>query len=142
MEPARLDQALVESSLQALPHWSGDTESISRTVPVTAGQAEQLLEAVATSAKAMNHDPEVEQTEGQVRFALTTHSAGGVTALDIAMASHINDLVAQATGVPAEHPQHAVPYPSADDGAEVGNEPWRPQGEEDIVNRGLGRIPD
>jgi 4a-hydroxytetrahydrobiopterin dehydratase len=141
VEPARLDQALVESSLQALPQWSGDTESISRTVPVTAGQADQLLEAVAASAKAMNHDPAVEQTEGQVRFVLTTHSAGGVTALDVAMASHINDLVAQATGVPAEHPQRAV-ADTTDDEADAGGGTWPDGHEQDIVNRGLRRMPD
>ena len=41
--PERLDQALVESSLRALPEWTGDVTSISRTVSVTDAQADELL---------------------------------------------------------------------------------------------------
>jgi 4a-hydroxytetrahydrobiopterin dehydratase len=140
--PDRLDQALVESSLEALPHWSGDTESISWTVPVTAQQADELLAAVAESAQAMNHDPDIERSAGHVRFVLTTHSAGGVTAMDIAMASRIDDLVAQATGIPAEHAHHSVAAPTEPDGAEPGSKPWQEAQGEDIVNRGLRRMPD
>jgi 4a-hydroxytetrahydrobiopterin dehydratase len=136
--PERLDQALVESSLQGLPEWTGDTTRISRTVAVTDEQAEQLLSTMAESARAMNHDPDVERTPGELRIDLTTHSAGGVTALDIAMASHINDLVAHATGGPAEHFIHDVPDPEAVDPSQY------PQGgEEDLVQRGLSRrLPD
>jgi len=140
--PDRLDQALVESSLKALPHWSGDSESISWTVPVTAQQADELLAAVAESARAMNHDPDIERGEGQLRFVLTTHSSGGVTAMDIAMASRIDDLVAQATGIPAEHAHHAVADPDEVKGSDQGSEPWQETEGDDVVDRGLRRMPD
>ena len=85
----------------------------------------------------MNHDPDLDRTEGQLRIDLTTHSAGGVTSLDIAMASHINDLVAQATGGPAEHIPAVEPEPEAVDVSKD------PQGAEDpLVRRGLRRMPD
>jgi 4a-hydroxytetrahydrobiopterin dehydratase len=135
--PERLDQALVESSLRALPDWTGDVTSISRTVSVTDAQADELLVMLAQSARAMNHDPDLDRTEGQLRIDLTTHSAGGVTSLDIAMASHINDLVAQATGGPAEHIPAVEPEPEAVDVSKD------PQGAEDpLVRRGLRRMPD
>ena len=138
MTTDRLSPDLVQSSLQALPHWGGDADSISSTVPVTDAQADGLLAAVAESARAMNHDPDVERTPGELRIDLTTHSAGGVTALDIAMASHINDLVAHATGGPAEHVSHEVPEPEAVDVSE-----YPQDDEEDLVRRGLSRrMPD
>ncbi len=135
--PDRLDQAIVDSSLQALPEWTGDTLSISRTVPVTPDEADRLVASLDESARAMNHDPEVERGDGELRIVLTTHSAGGVTALDIAMASHINDLVAQATGGPAEHVHHAAPEPSED--VDVSAEPHA--GAEPLVQRGIRRMP-
>ncbi len=134
--PDRLDSKLVESSLRALPEWSGDTTAISRTVSVTDAQAEQLLGSLAESARAMNHDPDIERSEGSLRIDLTTHSAGGVTALDIAMASHINDLVAHATGGP---PEHAAAHEVQVEAVDVSEQPG---GEDDLVNRGLSRAPD
>lgn len=135
--PERLDQKLVESSLRALPEWSGDTTAISRTVSVTDAQAEELLGSLAESARAMNHDPDIERSDGSLRIDLTTHSAGGVTALDIAMASHINDLVAHATGGPAEHASaHEVQVEALDPSKQpIG-------GEQDLVDPGLRRAPD
>ena len=113
--PDRLDQKLVESSLRALPEWSGDTTAISRTVSVTDAQAEQLLGSLAESARAMNHDPDIERSDGSLRIDLTTHSAGG----------------------PAEHvAAHEVQVEAVD----VSEQPSG--GEEDLVNRGLRRAPD
>ena len=130
--PDRLDDALVKSSLQALPYWTGDTAGITRTVSVTDAQADQLLGSLAESARAMNHDPDIERSDGQLRIDLTTHSAGGVTALDIAMASHINDLVAHATGGSAEHiAAHEVEAEALDTSQDPEG------GEEDLVRRGL-----
>jgi 4a-hydroxytetrahydrobiopterin dehydratase len=135
--PDRLDQALVESTLKALPDWTGDTSGISRTVSVTDAQADQLIGSLAESAKAMNHDPDIERTDGQLKIDLTTHSAGGVTALDIAMASHINDLITRATGTSADHIQaHEV-------ASEVVDVSKERHGEQDLVDRGLStRMPD
>jgi 4a-hydroxytetrahydrobiopterin dehydratase len=109
--PERLDGALVESSLQALPHWTGDTASISRIVQVVGSEADELLRSMAEAGDAMDHHVDTERTDTGLRIVLSTHSAGGVTELDIAMASRIEDLVAQATGVPAEHVQHSAPVP-------------------------------
>ena len=104
--PDRLDEALVESSLQALPHWSGGTAGIHRTVQATGAQADELVRLLAESAEAMGHQPQVVRTGTEVQIVLGTTSEGGVTSLDIAMASLIEDMVAQATGVPAEHIHH------------------------------------
>jgi 4a-hydroxytetrahydrobiopterin dehydratase len=102
----RLDEALVESSLSALPNWAGDATSISRTVEATPAQADVLIKSLGESADAMDHHPEIERTGSGLRIVLSTHSADGVTSLDIAMASVIEDLVASATGQPAQHVHH------------------------------------
>src|SRR5947209_1829353 len=52
-----LDDRLVTEALVKLDEWSGDSQRISRTVVVDDPDA--LLAAVAESADAMNHHPEV-----------------------------------------------------------------------------------
>jgi 4a-hydroxytetrahydrobiopterin dehydratase len=99
--PTRLSEELVADALTALPGWTGDTERISRTVKLPPDEAAQLKAAVAESADAMNHHPVVEDGEGSTTYALWTHSEGGVTELDIALAARIDDLVLQVTGVPS-----------------------------------------
>lgn len=99
--PTRLTEELVADALTALPGWTGNTERISRTVKLPPDEAAKLKAAVAESADAMNHHPVVEDGEGSTTYALWTHSEGGVTELDIALAARIDDLVLQVTGVPA-----------------------------------------
>ncbi len=96
--PTRLDDNLVADSLGALTDWSGDGKHIQRTVSVAGAAQEQLLGEVAATADAMDHHPEVERHTDAVTFVLWTHSEGGVTELDIAFASRIDDLVLQMSG--------------------------------------------
>ena len=92
-----LDDRLVSDAMSNLDAWSGDSRRISRTVEVD--EPDALLAAVAESADAMNHHPEVSRDGKAVTFTLWTHSEGGVTELDIAMASHIDDLILAANHV-------------------------------------------
>jgi 4a-hydroxytetrahydrobiopterin dehydratase len=104
----RLDDPLVEDALNGLPAWSGDSNGITRVVPVTGPMADDLIASVGETATAMDHHPEVNRDGEGVTFLLTTHSAGGVTVTDIAMASVIEDLVASKTHLDAEHGHHEV----------------------------------
>jgi 4a-hydroxytetrahydrobiopterin dehydratase len=47
---------------------------------------------VALVAEAMNHHPEWSNVYGRVVIDLVTHDAGGVTALDLALARRIDEL--------------------------------------------------
>lgn len=96
--PTLLDDRLVADALTALTGWSGDAKRIVRTVPVSGASAEELLAEVAVTAEAMNHHPDVERSGGAIVFGLSTHSEGGVTEYDIAMASRIDDLISKVTG--------------------------------------------
>jgi 4a-hydroxytetrahydrobiopterin dehydratase len=50
----------------------------------------RLFAAIAELAEAANHHPEVTVTYPSVRVTLTTHSAGGLTAKDVALARRIS----------------------------------------------------
>jgi 4a-hydroxytetrahydrobiopterin dehydratase len=83
------------AALQALPGWSGDVSSIERTVTApTFLDGVGLVDEVAVAAEAADHHPDIDIRWRQVRFALSTHSAGGVTAKDLALAGEIDRLVA------------------------------------------------
>lgn len=85
-----LDDALVSDALRGLDGWSGDASRITRTITVTDPDA--LIEAVNTTANSLDHHPEVERSGNTVTFTLWTHSQDGVTELDIALASRIDDI--------------------------------------------------
>lgn len=96
--PTLLDDRLVADALTALTGWSGDAKRIVRTVSVSGPAADKLLAEVAVTADSLNHHPDVERAGGAIVFGLSTHSEGGVTEYDIALASRIDDLISKVTG--------------------------------------------
>jgi 4a-hydroxytetrahydrobiopterin dehydratase len=93
--------ALSESEIDeqlAGSDWRRDGDSIVRDVELdgfTAAMA--LANAVADAANAANHHPDI-LVHGykHVRLTLSTHSAGGVTENDLALARTIDGLTANA----------------------------------------------
>nr|WP_274637332.1 4a-hydroxytetrahydrobiopterin dehydratase [Microbacterium bovistercoris] len=61
----------------------------------------RLFAAIADLAEAANHHPDVEVTYPHVRVSLVTHSAGGVTEADAALAASISRAAHQ-LGIEAE----------------------------------------
>jgi 4a-hydroxytetrahydrobiopterin dehydratase len=92
--PTLLDDALLTDTLQALPGWVAGDHAIYRDITVAPELLTELRRQVLVDSGAMKHDVLLtEQPDGATRFILTTAGAGGVTELDIAMASHISDLM-------------------------------------------------
>lgn len=90
-----LGAAELAAALAAVPHWSGDTASITRTVSAADFPAAiALVDAVAVAATEADHHPDIDIRWRDVTFTLSTHSAGGVTAKDLALARRINALAA------------------------------------------------
>jgi 4a-hydroxytetrahydrobiopterin dehydratase len=88
-----LDANRIATELESLPGWSGDTDGISRTVETESFPAAiALVNAVAEAAEAADHHPDIDIRWRTVTFSLSTHSAGGVTSKDTAMAAKINEL--------------------------------------------------
>jgi 4a-hydroxytetrahydrobiopterin dehydratase len=90
-----LADADLGTALQALAGWSGDASGIERTVAApTFLDAVRLVDDVALAAEAADHHPDIDIRWRRVRFALSTHSQGGVTAKDLALAAEIDRLAA------------------------------------------------
>jgi 4a-hydroxytetrahydrobiopterin dehydratase len=83
----------VGAALESLPGWTGDTSALRREARVPDARHDELVDAVMATADAMDHHPEVERGGGTVTFTLTTHSAGGVTALDVELAAQIDEVL-------------------------------------------------
>ena len=99
--PTALTPHLVESSLAALTDWSGDTSSIHRTIRLdSATQAVELVKLVDVSARSLDHQPTVERDGASVTFTLSTGDVGGVSEVDISLASRINNLAGRLVGAP------------------------------------------
>jgi 4a-hydroxytetrahydrobiopterin dehydratase len=92
MPPTLLDEPLVDDTLQSLPGWSGDRHTLWREFHLPPRLDEELRSRVDVDATAMGHPADVERVDGGTRFVLTTPEVGGVTELDVALASHISDL--------------------------------------------------
>ncbi|KAF0846119.1 4a-hydroxytetrahydrobiopterin dehydratase [Nocardia caishijiensis] len=82
-------------ALATLPDWSRDGDAITRTVQApTFLDGIELVRKVATAAEQADHHPDIDIRWRTIRFTLSTHSAGGLTGQDTAMAHVIDDLAA------------------------------------------------
>ena len=91
---ALLTDAEIDQLLTALPEWHRDGAALRRTV--TAADfptAIRIVDTVAEQAEAMNHHPDIDIRWRTLHFTLSTHAAGGLTALDFELAGHIDRAV-------------------------------------------------
>ncbi len=91
---ARLSDAEIDDRL-AGSEWRREGDSIVRDVERDGfGAAMALANAVAEAANAANHHPDI-LVHGykHVRLTLSTHSAGGITDNDFALAGMIDGLI-------------------------------------------------
>ena len=92
--PTLLDDAQLEESLRTLSGWSGDRSSIQRTIHLDSiTEMDAFLENLELIAREMNHDPDTSISDGDLTITMSTHSAGGVTELDIEYARRVDALV-------------------------------------------------
>ncbi|MEU0559190.1 4a-hydroxytetrahydrobiopterin dehydratase [Dactylosporangium maewongense] len=91
---ALLDSDEVTTALAHLNGWAGDTSGIERSVKAgTFLDGIRLVAEVAHVAEQADHHPDIDIRWRTVTFRLVTHSEGGVTSRDIALAGQINDLI-------------------------------------------------
>ena len=83
----------VTERLDGLPGWTQDRNSIVHVQKLADFKAALLyVGAVAYLAEEANHHPDVLIQWNKVTLTLSTHSAGGLTANDFALADQINRL--------------------------------------------------
>jgi 4a-hydroxytetrahydrobiopterin dehydratase len=89
-----LDDAARGAALETLDGWKGDRDSISRTVHVGTEEMDDFLAKLERLAREMDHDPDLSLSDGDVTITMSTHSAGGVTELDVEYARRVDALLA------------------------------------------------
>ncbi|MGH3824853.1 MAG: 4a-hydroxytetrahydrobiopterin dehydratase [Pseudonocardiaceae bacterium] len=94
-----LDDERVVAALDGLTGWQRDGDAIVRTAKLPSFPAAiEAVRAVAEIAEAHNHHPDIDIRWRTVTFRCSTHSAGGITDLDIELASQIDRILASTTG--------------------------------------------
>ncbi|GAB0147698.1 4a-hydroxytetrahydrobiopterin dehydratase [Marichromatium sp. PS1] len=96
---------------EALPHWRHQDGALRRDYRTSGWRATLLAaNAIAHLAELAWHHPELELGYDHIGIRLSTHSAGGVTDLDLALAEEIERWLgwrpgpdSALSGTPAEH---------------------------------------
>lgn len=90
MRPTLLTEAAIQSALVTLAYWQVEKagSALTKTVSFKSYLAGiEFVNRLAAHAEAMNHHPDVIIIGWRkVTLKLTTHSAGGITELDMALA--------------------------------------------------------
>ena len=88
LDDERLNGWLVQHS-----DWTREGDAIARSVEsATFPAAIDLVRRLADAAEAADHHPDMDIRWRTVRFVLSTHSAGGLTDKDLALAEQIDAL--------------------------------------------------
>jgi 4a-hydroxytetrahydrobiopterin dehydratase len=88
----KLEEAQLMAAVATLPKWKLEQGELVRSA--TFGdfmQAMEFVNHVAAFAEGANHHPDIDIRYNQVRLALVTHDAGGITQSDIDLASTIDN---------------------------------------------------
>jgi 4a-hydroxytetrahydrobiopterin dehydratase len=92
--PPRLSPDEVDAALRALPLWSGDTGGLHRTVQLASFPAAvAAIVAIADVAEELDHHPDVDLRFRTLHLTLVSHSAQGVSELDLELARRIDALL-------------------------------------------------
>lgn len=95
MAMALLGDAEVEAKLAKLPGWSRAGAAIEKTFERGdfVGSV-KFVDSLVEPAEAMGHHPDLEISWNEVKVSLSTHSEGGLTGNDFALAAKIEALAA------------------------------------------------
>jgi 4a-hydroxytetrahydrobiopterin dehydratase len=86
---AEVDAALTEQGID----WERQGDEITTTVTLhDFAAALAFVNGVGAAAEAANHHPDIDIRWNKVHLVLTTHDAGGLTVLDLALAAAIDRL--------------------------------------------------
>ena len=92
--PPRLPPDELAAALSGLPLWSGDGEGIRRSVELPGfPDAVAAIVRIGFVAEQLDHHPDVDLRWRTLHLTLVSHSAGGVTELDLALARRIDALL-------------------------------------------------
>jgi 4a-hydroxytetrahydrobiopterin dehydratase len=88
-----LTEEQIADRLAGLSGWEREDDSIVRVAKLADFKAAMLyVGAIAYLAESANHHPDISIAWNKVTLTLSTHSAGGLTSNDFALAEQINAL--------------------------------------------------
>ena len=87
---AKLTDAEISAGLAKLSGWSRNGDTIEKAFTFKAFQdGIRFVDRVAVAADAADHHPDIDIRYTTVKMSLSTHSAGGLTKNDLALAGEI-----------------------------------------------------
>lgn len=94
-----LDDDAITSALDALPGWERDGDTLVRSAKLPSFLAAiGVVDRVAAIAEERDHHPDIDIRWRTLTFRCSTHSSGGITDLDTALAATISEQVMAAGG--------------------------------------------
>ncbi|WP_086819509.1 4a-hydroxytetrahydrobiopterin dehydratase [Allokutzneria sp. NRRL B-24872] len=89
-----LNDEQVTEALSALPHWRQQGRELVRTAELASfTDAIRVVNRVAEIAENDDHHPDIDIRWRTLIFRCSTHSEGGVTALDVSLAGEIEGVL-------------------------------------------------
>jgi len=83
------------------PSWTVGADALTRTVTFPSFlTAVGFIDLLAPIAERIDHHPDLRLSWRTVELSLTTHSAGGLTAYDLALARELDPIIERLTGTP------------------------------------------
>lgn len=91
-----LTQDVIDQRLTALHgDWSGNTAQLQRSIEFADfPTAVEFVNRLAPICEELDHHPDLAVRWRWVEVVLATHSAGGVTDLDLTLAGHVDEIAA------------------------------------------------
>jgi 4a-hydroxytetrahydrobiopterin dehydratase len=92
--PPRLSPGELAEALHGLPLWSGDGDGLRRSVELPSfADAVAAIVRIGFVAEQLDHHPDVNLRWRTLHLTLVSHSAGGVSELDLDLARRIDALL-------------------------------------------------
>ena len=95
MRPPCLTNAEITSLREILPDWQVSDDLTSLLIAYKFSDFQQafaFMSEVAEAAEALDHHPDWRNSYARVNIRLTTHDVGGLTSLDVDLASKISQM--------------------------------------------------
>lgn len=95
MRPPCLTNAEITSLREILPDWQVSDDLTSLLIAYKFSDFQQafaFMSEVAEAAEAIDHHPDWRNSYARVNIRLTTHDVGGLTSLDVDLASKISQM--------------------------------------------------
>lgn len=91
-----LETATITAFVEACPGWAERDGALHRELAFCDfATALRFMNEVGAVAEEMNHHPDWSNSYNRVAIALCTHSAGGITALDLALARRVDEIASR-----------------------------------------------